>query len=576
MQDAHYVLGMLRYRVLRLHALLSPLLYLGTANAFEHPQAYVFRASELNQRSIAERIASQWKKCEPSQIEAAKLQISVEKRASDSGVQVSDDWLRALRERRQVLLRLADATQLEARIKVKEQGLDKIREEARKGIAAISFKAVYAVILRDSSIDRAKKRDLQSRAQAELTSQAVPEQRGMFLSSETVVQNSFLKEDRILMESSGEVETEEEWLSHPLRSQGKFLYLAKVQVRPLSGAPGAAGHGQAEAGVGASQSVVLDMSERVPEPELLASGLSKTDIQRFHDVLPPGYQSELREERVRAERQIRSIEANRRELEAKLSQELSLLRQQSDDYRRQVSMHLRWLGKVVPSRLGEAYAAALDAVDAEILNETARKVEAKEMEPVAVWKRIVPSQNSPDEDIAQSVLGTVGQLQQAYGSLQRFLQVSEVRNSVLTRDESFQWQDWYRSLDRIEVLVVPRDDNDYHVSVIAWFSLNRPFQLPKAMPRTIQPFATMSSAPVPDSSVLAVASAPVVTESQSLPPVSPVSLEKDAPTCRFCWLAGGLAVGAGATAAVLLLTEKDSKSTASVPASSSSSVEATW
>lgn len=549
--------------------------------SFESPQGYAFTARELEQATIAARISSQWKKCDPLQVDAAKQQVFQEKRASDSAVQVSEDWLQHLRERKQALLRLSDAAQLEGRIQAKVQERSRIREETQKGISALSFKAVYGVVLLDSAVDRTKKRDLQAQAQASLTAVAIPEQRGHFLTSETVVQNGFLKEDKILMESSGELETEEEWLSHPLRSQGKFLYLAKVQIRPLSGTASLVGDAEASK----SQAVVLDMSGSFPDSALQACGLTPADIRRFREVLPNGYQEEIQEERQRAARQIRSFEARRLELEAKLAKELTELHRQEEECSRQVSLHLRWLGKTIPNRLPDAHRLALAAIELEIQDEMARKVEAKEREPVAVWMRIVPSQNAPSEDIAQSVMGTLEQLQQGYGSVQRFLQVAETRNSLLVRDETLQWQDWSRTLDRVSVLVVPRDDNDYHVSVVGQFALQRKLSLPAVTPRRLQRFvgsseaapqlpsepeATRQASPIPTAVAAPVTPLPA--------PMGPKSVaESDRTTCRTCWLAGGLAVGAGATAAILLLTGKDgSSSSATAPASNKSSVEATW
>ncbi|MEN9353035.1 MAG: hypothetical protein RL318_360 [Fibrobacterota bacterium] len=538
----------------------------GVAHAGYREQATLFRAEELDAASMARRLDAQWKTVTPEALDSVKLEVLLEKRQCDSAVAASQARLVALRERKAAMLRLADVNDLIKSLDRKEESLAKVRQDAVQSLQNVAVKGIYAVILSHPALDKESKRFLQGRAFSALSAQAIPDLRGVFLSSSTEIRNSQLIKDQILMESSGELSLEEEWLSHPLRGQRKFIYLAKVQVRPLA-------HGQTgtkDVTRGTIAGTVLDVSEGLSDSALRAHDLFEVDLERFRNALPPDYVQDLRNERIKAAEQGRMIEENCRLQQGRIQRDMQEIRSKLEGYRTQIDAELDALGRESPDDLSQAFVAGCSALDAAIARELAVKVAAKESEPIAIWRKIVPSQGTPSEDIARDVVGMTAQLAQSYGRVEKFLQVAEVQNSMLVREETLAWRDLNRRVDRVEVLLVPRDDNDYHVSIVAHFKMEGKGILPVAAPdpmtdsvKKSQDFRRPRAFPVP------VTQAP-----------SPERKLEDK-TCTACWLAGGLAVGAGVTAAVLLLTQKDEPAATATTGttnttSNKSTVEATW
>lgn len=365
-------------------------------------KAYLISTRDIADGSFVKRIKTQKLSTIPDSVEAAKLAVQQEKRQSDSAVAASEARLVKLRERKAEILRMSDAGELLKTLERKEDGLQKIREEATQSLQSIALKGVYAVVVSDASVKMGSKRVLQERAASSLASTVIPDLRGWYLSSSTEVRNSQLMQDQILQESRGELTIEEEWLSHPLRQQEKFLYLAKVQVRPLASGNKSLRSEQVEPSL---VSAVIDLSAGMADSLLRIQGLTDENLKRFRDALPASYAQDLQNERQVAIEQTCAIEENRKTQEAQIQRNILEIRQKLAGYQNQLDKQLQELGKASPTSLIAAVESALAAVDEEIRLEMARKLAAKELEPVAIWRKIVPSQGEPSEDIAHDVKG---------------------------------------------------------------------------------------------------------------------------------------------------------------------------
>lgn len=574
------------------------ILVFGSSQAMCAPKAYQFNRESLSAPTLAAGLGSLNQELTLPELEDIKKKIEREKALSDSEVQVSDAWLRLLAEHKAALLHLSDAGDLEKRLASKRKALDAIDEQAREEYAKLAREGVFAVKVQDPAVSGIGRRQLLERAQTALGPDAIGSIRGTFLSSSTLVENGLLKEDRIRTETSGEMDIAEDWLSETDLEKKTFLYLTKVRVRPLADG-GARSVATPSKG---TVSIVVDLSRGIQEEALLARGLNHDEIRSLREALPSGYDAVVGRSWVESDKLVAAIETNRREANRRLVGEIGQLERQLSAYRQQLKRSLLWLGRKdvgwdnSRTRLETSalFSQALEAVDGAILQERARKVAAKEKEPVAVWKRMVISENQPADDVAGAVIGILGQIQQQHGNVQRFLQKSESVNNMLVSDGEMAWQDWIRKVDRFDVFLVPKKDIRL-VSVVAYFSLRGNEALPRLAPRSFStPIRLDSAAAVTDSvkifpfptvvhdTVVSVRTVTLAPEPVHVgpSPMPEVPQESSAGTCRACWLAGGLAVGAGATATILLLTGNDgsTKSTAQDAGSQSSktSVEATW
>lgn len=445
---------------------MRPLLLFGilaVASAFGQPlpsSATAIDAGNLTESFIASNVHA----VSPDDVKTAQDVVRRSQQESSANVARCEASLSALRTTKQTILRYQDEeAQQQEQIRLKEQSLMKAREEALRNLQQVAFKGIFAVEMPAGPMDA--KPDLEARALAIVSPKAIRSLRGVFLHSTSETSHSQLRKDLIHAESSGELNQEQLFLSQTFRQSKKYLFLVKVRVRPL-----ADGKVQTES-VSTSGAEVVDLSFGFSASALRDKGLDEDEIKRLHDAWPEGEESIVATENATSRNlEAATLESGQR-LVRQIENDIATARQNLDEVKKQLKAFLAGLGtRFDEANPGGSINEALASLDRSIALEQSRKIAAKEQELQALWGKIAPSHRKIREDIAKTTMGIVEQLRQGYGKVE---QITKVENSQLQSDENAGWSDWMRDIDRIWVLPVPTDSNDFMVSVVVHFKMHK-------------------------------------------------------------------------------------------------------
>jgi hypothetical protein len=360
-----------------------------------------------------------------------------------------------------------------SRIKTLEAEKVSIKEALTKDLSQITLKGLYAVII-EANV-RAPRDELLEAAKRIIAPQATNDLRGVAINSVTVVEGSKLVFDRIIAETSGEMDVETMTLEERKFFKGKtqLLYVAVVKVYPLSGGG------------------IKKITPQGPEQSSIADLLSGKGISGFQQELANFTTDAYATEKMISLKQMVSIwqdviqQGNRQatkkegELLAQLARRLSEkddeiqeAQQKVKDGRKRLRENYSRVGFNCSKEAEECLSEAVSYMDGNTKRVVDESFKEKEKELV-VAKELVRGAGDPEKEIHRLARDLFQNLKTNYGKREQFLSLTVVDKMVLARAEDKQGYYIVRSPREISLYPYYDDRGDMHLLLVMSFKVER-------------------------------------------------------------------------------------------------------
>ncbi len=414
--------------------------------------------ASASERDVAQGIRQRRPVYEESVVKADMDNAEQNNRQVRSELTELDRQIAGMRAQKQDWLRSKDVVQQLVRLDSLRAARAAIKGETRKALGDIAQFGVYLVVL-DKVDPYASKEQLRGQARAVLAPKAIQDLNGIFVESTTEVRNNMMWNDIVRTEVAGRLEIEEDPVAQPFKKSGRFVYVARVKVRPL------AQRASLEGSTGGGEALLVKAIASGPELlgllahegiEMPASA-EKLDSYYFSEVVSRNQLARQNRDGALAdgERRLKALDEQLRRIE----DEVASLK---------VKLQLQDVGDFELEGLIGAY---IDSLDGAIARAAERKLSVKERELLVRSPFAVTSESEPPEDIARAVLGALRQQQESFGKVENFFEQAVVENLMLSGLSQQQGRDVFRKPAQFWIYPILTNDDSYRVSVITRFRM---------------------------------------------------------------------------------------------------------
>lgn len=362
----------------------------------------------------------------------------------------------------QQVLAYKDVGGIEKQIRDLEESRRKSRAELEQNLGYVKHLGVFAVLLENiDPYDNISA--LIARANRAITPMAVDDLVGAYLSRATTVEGFAPVRDVVQAFKGGEARAEKEYFNHANFQKNYFLYVAKVGATPLKESP--AGANSAEKGLVLNLARDSDFRSR-----LRSRGVSEEHIIRIErEVLP--YLADVQRENTTADSRQDDILQRGTEEIRRLDRELEDVRQRLATRSGKIQAICTEMGVSFNAKnIDASVADALQSLRRQIQELTARWGQTKEREVVVKETRTYIA-GTPAKILASETLNTCKQIEQAYGKVDRILQIIEVENLEINRYDANRTLTVYRAPSRVWAYPMPQSDNSFKLAVFVQFHI---------------------------------------------------------------------------------------------------------
>ena len=412
------------------------------------------------------------------------------------------------------------------RLEALKREKDDIKNTLSKDISQVTLKGLYAVVLEaDLKTPRDKLLDM---AKNMIVPQAIHDLRGVSINSVSVVKESRLEFDRIVAETSGEMDVETILADDRKSFFGKsqLLYVAVVRVKPLTGKLK-----HETTAKYATKGFVADLLSLQKNTEFFSQELAKytnnpysAEKMKSLEEIVSVWQDVIQQGNAQANKKTGELLANlNNQLKAK-DEEIEAAGYKIGDSRKKLS-ELFNLTRYTKCQLSpeECLDDAIANIDQEFSKLINASITEKEREYVSS-RGIVTGSGDPEKEVKRLVQDFYQNLKTSYSVREQILNVTMVDNAMLTGDSDKRGYYVVRNPKGLTIFPYYDDNGNMHTMVVMNFLVNRE-DSPPQFAKEITPIPTSESTPFSESaSTPAPAPAP---KSKSKQPAK--SLRKNEP-----------------------------------------------
>ncbi|MBX2890475.1 MAG: SUMF1/EgtB/PvdO family nonheme iron enzyme [Saprospiraceae bacterium] len=255
---------------------------------------------------------------------------------------------------------------------------------------------------------------------------------------------------------------EREYFNASNHSKKHFLYVGRFGATPAR--QKAAGTDTGPAGA-----LVLNLDADTDfRARLAAKGINEADIRRIEQEVLPFLPNVQRDNKTADSRQDYILQNG--------AEEIRRIERDIEDARARLAVRSAKVGEIcrelgIPfsnSNFGQSVNAALQKIKDQMRDLTAQWNQTTEREVLYKDTRTFV-EGSLSQSLAAEALKLCRQLEEAYGKLDRILQVTEVENLDVSRFESSRTVTVFRAPKKMWAYAIPRDDGAYGVAVLVQF-----------------------------------------------------------------------------------------------------------
>lgn len=444
-------------RLFSLRQILSIGMALSTlASAYEPSYGLGFDAKGADAASLSKSIRIKKPSYDPAQLETILAEVEASNQRMERRLVELDQTLMELRNEKQDWLREKDAVQQLVRLDSLRKVGAQIREETRRKLAEVAYSGIYLTVqpVADEytaleALDKAAEQAIAPRATADLN--------GLFLQSSTTIRDNVVWQDIIRAQISGAMTVEKSLIRQHLIRSKRFVYLARVQVRPL-GAGSSLKDADLEKTSVQGSIVLSPRSLAGLDSALQRLGIGTKELaglptdDAFQECAARNRVADLKKADIlqRDQRRLLLVEADLLKIELDL-----------------VAVKKRLAGQgMMGTDLAGEIRKKLGNIDAQILQALKGKLEVKSEELVVRKDAVVESQGDPAEDVARTALGILNQQTQSFGTVSNFFEESVVENFMEIGFRQNQGRDIYREQEKSWLFPVPQNDGTRKLTLV--------------------------------------------------------------------------------------------------------------
>ncbi|MEO6039663.1 MAG: SUMF1/EgtB/PvdO family nonheme iron enzyme [Saprospiraceae bacterium] len=362
----------------------------------------------------------------------------------------------------QQVLAYKDVGGLEKQIHDLEESRKKSRVELEQNLGYVKHTGIFAVVL--EGIDPYEnKSTLIGKANAAISPMAVEDLVGSYIRRAGEVKDFAPVRDVVQAFLGGEAKAEKEYFNQSNFQKNYFLYVAKVGATPLKQKPN---------GPGTADNVLVINLARDSDfrSRLRSKGVSEENISRIErDVLP--YLADVQRDNTSADNRQDDILQRGTEEIRRLDRELEDARQRLNTRSTKIGTICKELGVAFDAKnIDNSASIALQNLRKQIQDITSRWTQTKEREIIVKETRTF-IEGSPAQHLALEALNTCKQLEQAYGQVDRILQITEVANLEISNYEANRTLTVYRAPQRLWAYPIPLEDGSFRLAVVMQFKV---------------------------------------------------------------------------------------------------------
>ncbi len=412
------------------------------------------------------------------------------------------------------------------RLEALKREKEEIKSTLSKDISQVALKGLYAVVLEaDLKTPRDK---LLEMAKNLIAPQAIQDIRGVSINSVSVVKDSRLVFDRIVAETSGEMDVETILTDDRKSFSGKsqLLYVAVVRVKPLTG--------KIKHGTSAKSSTkgfVADLLSLQKNSEFFSQELAKytnktysTEKMKSLEEIVSVWQNVVQQGNAQATKKTGELLANlNNQLQAK-DAEIEAAGLKITDSRKKLT-ELYTVTRYNKCKLNpeECLDDAIAHIDQEFGTVINASIAEKEREYVSS-RGIVTGSGDPEKEVKRLVQDFYQNLRMSYSKREQILNVTAVENMMLTSASDTRGYYVVRNPRGVTIFPYYDDNGNMHTMVAMNFQVNResvsaqttdePVQQAKPTPK---PPRKSESKPVPQPKKITRAEPPPPQPAPQLP-----------------------------------------------------------
>ncbi len=320
-------------------------------------------------------------------------------------------------------------------LKTLESEKNDIRNTLGNDLAQVSLKGLYAVVLeadlktpRDQLLDKAKKL---------IAPKAVQDLRGVAISSVSVVEESRSVFDRVVAETSGEMDVEVVAFEDRKSFLGKaqLLYVAVVRVNPLFG-----GIRHDGAGVSLTRGFVADLLSLKNNSSFFRQDLAKytsptyaTEKTRSLEEIVAVWQNVIQQGNAQANKKSGELLAQLARRIKEKDDEIKLTTRKIEDMRRKLGEYYDQTGYRCDLVAEECLDRAIAHIDQGISEVVTAGLTEKGREMVSA-KGIVIGAGDPEKEVQRLVQDFYQNLRTTYAKREQFLNLQVVESGMMTSE----------------------------------------------------------------------------------------------------------------------------------------------
>ncbi len=435
---------------------------------FQPISPLAFDKNSLSQSAISRKITAERKLFDPLDIDELRVNVRKNNNQVDNKLSALKNKMTNIYLDKQELLKLVDIEKMEEQIKVKQKSLDEIKVQIQQDLANVGYSGLYLVLLNE--VDPfASKESLSDQSEKLLAPVAIEDLNGIFISGLTVMQDNRILTDHIKAVISGEMSVAKQYISKTIDGRSKFLYLVKVQVSPLKKGLAAT----QTPGTGQTRHLVINLLKDTNfKPALRNAGLAESEINSVdseanlsREVIMNSNATAGRQQQLilsRGQTNLQKIESDIEQLKNSLTNRSTLLKQTI-----QTKTNVTYNSRDISGSIDRA----LKYFDSQLKSLQDELVAEKEKELVARYAVNVTVEGKPEQDIAKTATGLLGQIKQSYSKVEQFIRVTDVVNQMLVADKTGSGKDIIREVDKLWLFPVAGDADNFLLTVVAQFKI---------------------------------------------------------------------------------------------------------
>jgi tetratricopeptide (TPR) repeat protein len=440
----------------------------GGENLFYHPQSPIFISADgINASAISAKVKEHQNSFFTiSDIDMLDATSKECQRNISTNISVINANITSTVIDRQRLLQLPNLDAINKEIELKISSNKQVHKEMQQDLSNISYKALYLVII--DNIDLyASKDDLNKLSESIITPDAIKSLNGLFIENTTIVKNNMLVQDYIRSSITGELNIEQVYIANTWREDRRHVFLAKVSVTPLKSKPT-----RSSSLLTTSNRYSLINLARLPKYKNIIQGKPLSDQICFqidnglHSIIEA-----ISEENNSAQKHEKFILSSAELAITKIDNDIRELQSEYSTSKEAIFETTQSITNLKCHDTPEnCLRITLKYLENKIQQYENAKQNIKEQE-IITQRSTVILEGEPTTDIANTVMRVCNQMRSSYGNMEKYYELTEVENHMLTSFNTNQQRQVYRELDTIWIYPVPGDADKFYVSVAAKFKI---------------------------------------------------------------------------------------------------------